>query len=63
MHSRERIVSSINGVVTLDSHVQKNENGPITRTEIETVIKNLQQTTAQDQTASQENSAKHLETS
>lgn len=29
MHSRERIVSSINGVVTLDSHVQKNETGPL----------------------------------
>ena len=38
-------------------------NGPITRTEIETVIKNFQQTTVQDQMASQVNSIKHLEKS
>ena len=31
-------------------------NGPITRTEIETVIKNFQQTKVQDQMASQANS-------
>ena len=38
-------------------------NGPITRTEIETVIKNFQQTKVQDQRASQLNSIKHLEKS
>ena len=38
-------------------------NGPITRTEIETVIKNFQQTKVQDQMASQVNSIKHLEKS
>ena len=38
-------------------------NGPITRTEIETVIKNFQQTKVQDQMASQANSIKHLEKS
>ena len=40
-------------------------NNPITSTEIEAVIKkNLPKTTkAQDQTASQENSSKHLEKS
>ena len=35
-------------------------NGPITRTEIETVIKNFQQTKVQDQMASQVNSIKNL---
>ena len=38
-------------------------NNLITSTEIEAVIKNLPKTKAQDQTASQENSIKHLETS
>ena len=38
-------------------------NGPITRTEIETVIKNFQYTKVQDQMASQANSIKHLEKS
>ena len=36
-------------------------NNPITSTEIETMIKNSQETEAQDQMASQENSIKHLE--
>ena len=36
-------------------------NGSITRTEIETVIKNFQQIRVQDQMASQANSIKHLE--
>ena len=39
----------------------ENLNRPITRTEIETVIKNLPK--AQDQMASQLNSTKHLEKS
>ena len=39
----------------------ENLNRPITSTEIETVIRNLQQTKAQDQTASQLNSMKNLE--
>ena len=38
-------------------------NNPITSTEIEAVIKNLPNTKAQDQMASQENSIKHLEKS
>ena len=38
-------------------------NGPITRTEIETVIKRLPKTKAQDQMASRANSIKHLEKS
>ena len=38
-------------------------NRPITSTEIETVIKNLPTTKAQDQMASQANSIKHLEKS
>ena len=41
----------------------ENINRPITSTEIETVIKNLQQTKAQDQMVSQANSIKHLEKS
>ena len=36
-------------------------HGSITRTEMETVIKNFQQTKVQDQMASQANSIKHLE--
>ena len=39
----------------------ENKNRPITSTKTETVIKNLQQTKAQDQMASQANSTKHLE--
>ena len=38
-------------------------NNPITSTDIEAVMKNLPKTKAQDQTASQENSIKHLEKS
>ena len=38
-------------------------NNPITSTEIEAVIKNLPETKAQDQMASQENSMQHLEKS
>ena len=41
----------------------ENINRTITSTEIETVIKNLEQTKAQDQMASQVNSIKHLEKS
>ena len=41
----------------------ENKNRPITSTEIETVIKNLPATKAQDQMASQVNSIKHSEKS
>ena len=41
----------------------ENLNRPITSMEIETVIRNFQQTKAQDQMASQLNSTKNLETS
>ena len=41
----------------------KNINRPITSTEIETVIKNFQQTKAQDQMASLVHSIKYLEKS
>ena len=41
----------------------ENINRPITSTEIQTVIKIFQQTKAQDQTASQVNSIKHLQKS
>ena len=36
-------------------------NNPVISTEIDTVVKNLPKTKAQDQMASQENSTKHLE--
>ena len=36
-------------------------NNPITRSEIEALVKNLPKAKDQDQTASQENSIKHLE--
>ena len=36
-------------------------NNPVTSTEIEAVLKNLPKAKDQDQTASQENSIKHLE--
>ena len=39
----------------------ENFNKPITSTEIETLIKIFQQTKAQDKTASQLNSTKHVE--
>ena len=38
-------------------------NNPITSTEIDTVVKNLPKTKAQDQMASQDNSIKYLEKS
>ena len=41
----------------------ENLNRPITRTEIETVIRNLPTNKTQDQTASQLNSTKNLEKS
>ena len=41
----------------------ENMNRPITSTEVETVIKNSQQTKVQDQMAPQANSIKHLERS
>ena len=41
----------------------ENINRPVTRNEIETVIKNLPKKKAQDQKASQANSIKHLEKS
>ena len=47
----------------LDQEEIENLNRPITSTEIETVIKNLPQTKAQAQTASQLNSTKNLEKS
>ena len=47
----------------LNQEETENMNRPITSNEIETVIKNLQQTKVQDQMASQVNSIKHLEKS
>ena len=38
-------------------------NNPVISTEIDTVVKNLPKTKAQDQMASQENSSKHLKKS
>ena len=47
----------------LNQEETENMNRPITRNEIETVIKNSQQTKVQDQMAPQANSIKHLERS
>ena len=47
----------------LNQEETENINRSITSTEIETVIKNLPQTKAEDQVASQANSIKHLEKS
>ena len=47
----------------LNQEVIENLNRPITSTEIETIIRNLQQTKAQVQKASQLNSTKNLEKS
>ena len=48
---------------SLNQEEIENINRPITSSEIETVTKNLPTTKAQDQTASQANSIKHLEKS
>ena len=48
-------------LLRLNEEEIENINRPITSTEIETVIKILQQTKPQEQMASQANSIKHLE--
>ena len=53
----------MNNLLRLNQEEIENINRPITSTEIETVIKNLQKTKAQDKMASQVNSIKHLEKS
>ena len=50
-----------NNLPKLNQEEIENLNRQIRSTEIETVIKKLQQTKAQDQTASQLNSTKNLE--
>ena len=50
-------------LLRLNQEEIENIDRPITSTEIETVIKNLPPKKAQDQTASQANSIKHLEKS
>ena len=50
-------------LLRLNQEEIENINRPTTRTEIEIVTKIFQQTKAQDQMASQENSIKHLEKS
>ena len=47
----------------LNQEETENLNRPITSMEIETIIRNIQQTKAQDQTTSQLNSTKNLEKS
>ena len=58
----DRFLEKLN-LSTLNQEEIEIMNNPITSTEIETVIKNSQETEAQDQMASQENSIKHLEKS
>ena len=48
-------------LLRLNQEEIENINSPITSTEIETVFKNLPTNKAQDQTASEANSIKHLE--
>ena len=50
-------------LLKLNQEEIENLNRPITNTDIETVIKNLQQKKAQDQMASQVNSTKNLQKS
>ena len=50
-------------LLRLNQEEIENINRPITSTEIETVIKNLPKSKAQDQMASQVKSIKHLEKS
>ena len=50
-------------LLRLNEEEIENINTPNTSTEIETVIKNFQQTEVQEQMASQANSIKHLEKS
>ena len=53
----------MHNLLRLNQEEIENMNRPITSTEIETVIKNLQTNKTQDQMASQANSIKHLEKS
>ena len=53
----------MHNLLRLNQEEIENINRPITRTENETVIKNLPKTKAQDQMASQANSFRHLEKS
>ena len=62
LEERDRFLEKFN-LPRLNQEEIKIMNNPITSTEIEAVIKNLPKTKAQDQTASQENSIKHLEKS
>ena len=57
------IFLEMHNVSRLNQEEIENMNRPITSVEIETVIKNLPKTKAQDQMASQANSIKHLEKS
>ena len=48
-------------LLRLDQKEIENMNRPVASSEIESVLKNSQQTKVQDQMASQENSTTHLE--
>ena len=58
----DRFLENVN-LLRLNQEEIEIMNNPITSTEIEAVIKNIQKTKAQDNIASQENSIKHLEKS
>ena len=74
-YNQQLYANKVNNLEEMDKFLEKhnfprvnqekieNFNGPITSTEIKTVIRNLQQTKALDQTASQLNSTKNLEES
>ena len=62
MEEMDRFLEKVN-LPRLNQEEIELMNNPITSTEIDTVVKNLPKTKAQDQIASQENSIKHLEKS
>ena len=63
MDNLEEIDEFLENLPKLNQDEIENLNRPITSTEIETVTRNLQQTKAQVQMASQLNSTKNLEKS
>ena len=62
LEEMDRFVEKFN-LLRLNQEEIEIMNNPITSTEIDAMVKNLPKTKAQDQTASQENSIKHLQKS
>ena len=62
LEEMDRFVEKFN-LLRLNQEEIEIMNNPITSTEIDAMVKNLPKTKAQDQTALQENSIKHLQKS